>query len=240
MTTPAGNTPYAVITKGLRHAGKLSEGQIPSSERLANGLGTLTDIILYEQTQGLKLWLNVDTEVPLVANQGTYTLGPGGDVQLTNKPLRVLDGYYLNADPYPVRRPLTPLSWEEWIALGQVSQSGSVNSYFVDKKQSLLTVKLWLIPDATAATGTVHLLLQLAVDKIINLTEEVNFPDEWSMFLQWAFADEVCTGQPESIMTRCEKRAEMYRKALEDFDVEDAETRFSPDTRTYVQGSSFR
>ena len=233
MTTPADNTPVSIITDAYRDAGLLATGVTLNSEQIVDGMRKLTDLVNLWQTQGLKLWLNVDTSVPLVAGQGTYTFSTTGDVIMA-KPLRVIEAYYL--DSTGIRRPLVVLSWDDYIRLSQVTQTGALNSYFVNKKQTELSVFFWLIPDATAATGTAHLLLQTQVTNFISVTETVNFPAEWRIALRWGLADEICTGQPQAIMDRCQQRAMSYRTMLEDWDVEDAPTRVTPDQR-WSQGS---
>lgn len=228
MTAPARNTPISIISDAYQDAGLLQLGQEPSSEQIVVGMGKLTDLINYRQTKGLKLWLNVDTSVTLVAGQGTYTFGPSGTVEMV-KPLRVIEAYY--RDLNGIRRPLTVLSWDDYIRLSQINTTGAINSYFVNKKQTELSVFFWLVPDATAATGTAHLLLQTQVTNFISVTETMNFPIEWSLALRWGLADELATGQPQAIMDRCQMRAETYWAALEDWDVEDAPTQFQVDQR---------
>jgi hypothetical protein len=236
VTAPALNTPFAVIKDAFHDAGLTQLGQFPDSDQIVLGMGKLTDLINLWQTDGLKLWLNVDTEVTLVADQATYTFMPSGDVDMA-KPHRVLQAYYL--DTSNVRRPLTPLSWEEYLRLSQVTgNSGAVNSYFVNKLQSQLSVSFWNTPDATAALGTAHVLLQTQVTNFTAVDETMNFPNEWRIALRWGLADELATGQPQAIMDRCERRAAMFKAALEDWDVEDAPTRFQPDiAQSYPQGS---
>ena len=68
MTTPAINTPKAIIDTALRNAGKLQEGQLPSSEQYAMYMGDLQRLTNLWQTQGLKLWLQTDLSIPLVTN----------------------------------------------------------------------------------------------------------------------------------------------------------------------------
>jgi hypothetical protein len=232
MITPALNTPNSIIATAMRHSGKLSEGQLPTSEQFAMYLNDLNRMVNLWQTQGLKLWLQTDLSVTLVAGQGgqgnPYVLGPGGDVNMT-KPLRTQQGYYL--DVSGTRRPIYPLSWDEWFRLGQTTQQGSVTQYLVDKQATSLNVYTWLVPDTTAATGTMHLLCQQQVVNPTNLTDTMNFPPEWSIALVWGLADEISTGQPQSIMDRCTLRAKEYRMMLEDWDVEDAMTQFQPDQR---------
>ncbi len=121
--------------------------------------------------------------------------------------------------------------------LSNIIQTGQISQYFVDKQQTQLSVTFWLIPDATAATGTAHLLLQTQATNPVNLTETVNFPNEWRIALRWGLADDISTGQPQAIMSRCAEKALIYRGMLEDWDVEDAPTKFEPDTQGATGGS---
>lgn len=224
MTSPSNNNPLSIIQDAYFDAGLIGVGQTVNGEQIVMGMRKLTDLINLWQTQGLKLWLNVDTSITLVAGTATYTLGPGGTVDMT-KPMRVVEAYY--ADANGVRRPLTPLAWADYVRLSTVNQSGSVNSYFVNKQATLLSVLFWPAPDTTAALGVGHLVLQTQVTNFINLTETMNFPLEWRIALRWGLADELATGQPQAIMDRCQQRALAYRTMLEDWDVEDAPTRFT-------------
>jgi len=237
MTAPNDNTPVSIINDAYFDAGLTQEGQVPNSEQIVMGMRKLTDIINLFQTQGLKLWLMEDLLVPLTAGTGTYTLGPAGSMTMV-KPTRVIDAYY--TDVNNIRRPLTPLAWSEYVRLSQVTQTGQINSYFVDKQQTQLSVLFWPLPDAVAATGQAHLVLQKQATNFITLTETMNFPVEWRIALRWALADELATGQPQAIMDRCQARAISYRTMLEDWDVEDAPTRFAPDSRSQYATGAFR
>lgn len=237
MTAPNDNTPLSIINDAYFDAGLTQEGQVPNSEQVVIGMRKLTDIINLFQTQGLKLWLMEDYAVPLVAGTGTYTFGPAGSIVMA-KPLRVIDAYYEDANH--IRRPLIPMAWADYIRLSKITQVGQINSYFVDKQQLQLSVFFWLIPDANAVTGSAHLILQKQATNFISLTETVNFPIEWRIALRWALADELATGQPQAIMDRCQQRAMSYRAMLEDWDVEDAPTRFTPDSRSQYATGAFR
>jgi hypothetical protein len=230
-------TAQRIIRMAYKDAGLIQDGDEPTGEQYADGLMRLNDIANLWQTQGLKLWLNQDLGVPLIAGQGNYSLGPGGSVDMA-KPMRVIESYYL--DSSGIRRPLVPLSWDDYFRLSQVNQTGQINSYFVNKQQFKLDLFFWNIPDALAATGTVHLLIQNQITQMVSLTDTTAFPIEWSMGLRWGLADELATGQPQTIMDRCERKATAYRQALEDWDVEDAPTSFTPDQRALYATSSFR
>lgn len=223
------NDAKRIIDMAHYDAGLIQQGDVANTEQQADGLNRLNDMINLWQTQGLKLWLQFDLAVLLVAGQATYNIGPTGHVVMT-KPVRVLDsGYYLEVNGS--KRPITLISRDDYMRLSRTTQQGAVNSYFVDKQHNQLAVSFWLVPDATAALGVAHLLIQQQVQNFTLVTETVQFPAEWFIALRWGLADELATGQPQAIMDRCLQRANAYRSALEDWDVEDTSTRFAVDTR---------
>lgn len=237
MVAAVSNTAYGIINDAMHDAGLLGEGDQPNSEQLSVNLRRLCDIINLWQTQGLKLFTWTDLSIPLVLGQSTYQLGPSLGVNMT-KPLRATQGYVL--DTSSVRRPLVQLSWNEWLQLSQVSgNNGTISSFFVNKQATYLEVRFWNPPDATEILNTAHLLIQTQATNPINLLDTMSFPQEWRIALRWGLADDICTGQPEAIMTRCYNKAEQFRAMLEDWDVEDASTSFAPDSRNFTP-SSFR
>lgn len=230
MTTPLiDNTPNQAIRFAMEEAGYLQTGNDPSSEDYVRYMPRLNSLVNLFQTQGLKLWLNTDLPVPLLANIALYTLGPSGSVVMV-KPLRVIQGYYLDVSGN--RRPLIPISRDDYTRLSNVVTTGAINSYFVDKQQLSLNVYFWNTPDAEAATGTCHLIIQQQVTQLLQLNDTVNFPIEWFSALYWGLANVISTGQPQSICDRCSQFAGTYLDALQNWDVEDASTTFSPDVRT--------
>lgn len=238
MTAAASyGTANRIIRDAMQDAGKLEDGDDPTSEDYAKYTNRLNDMINFWQIKGIKLWSLIDQVVTLVAGQAAYTIYPGGNVSMT-KPLRVVDGYFLDANSN--KTPLTVLSWDEYTRLSNVTQQGAINSYFVDKQQTMLKVSFWLVPDATAALGSVHLILRQQLTNFTGITDTLNFPPEWYLALRWGLADDISTGQPQTIMDRCAAKAAVYLQALEDFDVEDAPTFFQPDARAMPYTGRFR
>jgi hypothetical protein len=232
-------TPYGIISDAMRDTGKLRQGQDPDSETLAEYMRRLNKLVNFYQTQGLKLWLIQDLPVTLTAYQALYSFGPTGTTVMA-KPLRVLDGsYYL--DIYGTQRPLIPMAYNDYKMLSQVSSPGALNSYMVDKQIPNLNVYFWNTPDPFAASnGQAHLIIENQITNFIQITDNMQFPIEWSLLLEWGLADQTCTGQPSSVIARCAMMEMKYREALEGWDVEDASTSFSPDQRANQWSGSFR
>lgn len=243
MTTPVICTPHAIIADALVDAGIIQLGDEPQGEMYASAMRRLRDIVNLEQTQGLKLWVNEDITVPLQSGVATYTFAPAGTIDMT-KPLRVMEAYYLFTSTN-TRRPLSTLSLNDYWTLGQAgtlaTNQGTITQYLVEKKQAQLKVTFWLCPDDEEEdNGEVHLLMQTQITEISQLNETMNFPIEWRVFLHWALAEEMATGQPQAVIDRCASKAERSRIALEGWDVEDASTTMQVDSRAGAGGVSFR
>jgi hypothetical protein len=246
VTTPStGITALGIINDAMKDVGKLRAGSDPDSEIIVEYTRRLNKLVNFYMTQGLKLWLIQDQLItllpPISSTTGValYTLGPTGTVSIP-KPLRVISAYYL--DIYGTQRPLIPLSYpDEYKRLSTLLQPGSINSYAVDKQQLTLNVYLWNPPTAfDAANGSVHLMIEAPVTNFLGITDQMNFPIEWALLLEWGLAEQISTGQPISVQARAAAMAEKYRLALEDWDVEDADTMFQPDQREAQFRGRFR
>ena len=171
MTTPVQFfTPDRVIRDAMYNVKLLAEGSDPSSEQAARFFMRLQDLINFEMTQGLKLFLYQDISVTPVQGQALYTFGPTGTTVMT-RPQAVANAYF--ADSTGVQRPLIPLTWQEYTSLGQVTQQGAINSYFPDLQPTVMNIKLWLVPDATQITGKVHFIFRTSTPTLINLNDTI-------------------------------------------------------------------
>lgn len=239
MATSVSNNAYGIITDAMVDAGLLQEGDRPNSEQLAVNMRRLNDTINLWQTQGLKLFLQEEVNVPLVVGQTQYVLGPSGPAVVMARPPRILQGFIIGSGN--VRRPLVNISRDEWERLSQITgNNGQINSFMVDKQATQTNLNLWPAPDTVEAANTATFLMQIQAPNPISLTDQVGFPQEWRIALRWGLADDICTGQPMAIMQRCAERAKAYRDALEDWDVEDAPTFFNVDSRFYQNSGRFR
>lgn len=227
MPVAVSNSVHGIIRDAMHDAGLLREGSDPNSEQYATYMRRLCDIINLWQTQGIKLFLLQEISIDLVASTNSYTVNPTVGLVPT-KHMRVIQGRIQSAQGE--YRTLNAISWNEWNSLQQTNL-GAITGYFVDKQATSLVVKVWNTPDTQEATNTLVLLVQTQAVNPFNLESDVSFPQEWRIALRWGLADDICTGQPEAIMTRCAQRATFYREALEDWDVEDTQTTFAPDLR---------
>ena len=61
-----------LVTKAYEDCGLLTIGGTPSAAMMARGLDRVNDLINLWATQGLKLWLQEEVNLPLTAGKMTY------------------------------------------------------------------------------------------------------------------------------------------------------------------------
>jgi len=237
MTVAVYNSVDRIIRMAMFDAGLIEEGADPTSDQLGNYLQRLMDLIQVWQLEGCKLHLIQDILLPLVLNQYIYTVGVGGSINMP-KPLRLEDAYF--TDSKGGVRNIDVITRNEWDRLPPPQNNGTVTQIFEDRQISPLRFYLWNKPGAQDVAGSFHLVLRtIAGAGTFNTTDAItnNFPIEWAMALRWGLAMDICTGQPDSIVARCEKMATYYKTLLENYDVEQGGITFQPDS---TQGVGFR
>src|ERR1700689_410128 len=153
-------TIQGISGRGMLNAGLLGKGKQPTSWDYADCLNRINGIAYLWQTQGIKLWLQEDyaLQAPILqVGLNLYGFGPAGNVPMV-KPTRLVEDSFYFQDRFGNRRPLIPMSRNEYNTLTVLPQQGAVNSFYVDKQQYVTNVFLWLTPDQwTVTNGAVHL-----------------------------------------------------------------------------------
>ena len=234
---PTASTCLEIIMDAMVDAGYLGEGDEPNSEELATHMRRLNKYVNYIQARyGLKLWVQEDYSLTMTQGQSLYTFGANG-TQVMAKPRRIIEAYY--ADSNQNRRPIIMMSRNEWDTLSTITTQGTTTAIFVDKQLLTVNVNVWLVPNATAVAGRLHLIIDQQVPNFAAVNDQMAFPPEWALVLEWGLADQISSGQPQSIIELCKANAEKYLSELEDWDVEDASTVMQPDQRGQYVGRRF-
>ena len=239
VSAPVPPTCYQIIQDAMVDAGKLGKGREPSSEALAENKRRLNNYVNYLQTQGAILWVQEDLSLQapvLQAGVSAYSIGIGGVVTVpalspVAKPRRVIEAYYVDPAASQTRRPLGIVARNDWDTFSTTTQTGTIVSVYPDKQLNAIICNLWMTPNAQAALGQVHLICDLQIPNFNSLTDTMFFPSEWALTLEWGLADQICTGMPQEIVDRCEKKSMLYETALVGWDQEDGSTTFQPDPR---------
>jgi hypothetical protein len=241
-----------IITAALRKLGILEIGDTPDSNTIANATMSLNLLIKQLSTEGLKLWKISELIVPLTTNQTSYILGGttsslmydslNPTVAITDKPLKVIQGFYRNLQTTPyIDTPVLLVSKQEYNILGSKFSTGTANTIFYDVRLLNGILYVYLTPDANASANIeLHLVAQMPLNDLNSSTDIPDFPNEWMNCLIWNLADQLALeyGVPMNSRQEIAVRAGTYKTMLSDWDVESSSTLFSPDFRS-VGNSSY-
>ena len=141
------------------------------------------------------------------------------DGRFMTRPLRIMHDAFLRYTTGGNDTPITQIDRVSYQRLGLKSSASQPNQYYYDPQldDGLLSV----YPVASSATAyTLRFSHQRPLQDVNLATENVDFPQECLLPLKWGVIDEIGLeyGMSENMMTRASAKAEMYRKAMSDWD----------------------
>lgn len=239
-----------IIADAFRKMRVLAVGQTLDSTTISDSLPRLNFILANLSSRGLPLWTYQTLQIPQVAGQLSYKIGPSGVVDVVaERPLRIFDGCFIrdSSTGTDVDTPLRIISRQEYLMYGSKSVTGIPNSIYydsgiVDPSDPLLTS-----PSTGYGTLYAYTPLQSGVARtifanvqrpIFSMTDgsgpialqEFDLPQEWYLYLVYALAADLADDYevPEDRILRLEKRRDEIRESLMDWSVETASTSFAP------------
>jgi len=235
-----------IISLALRKLGVLEIGDTPDANTVSNAAMSLNLLIKQFNTDGLRLWKVSELIVPLTANKTMYTLGGSSSdtmydalaptVPITDKPLKVIQGFYRNTTSTPVvDTPVLLVSKQEYNVLGSKFSTGTANTVFYDARKLNGLLYVYLTPDSYSQTNLeMHIVAQMPINDISSASELPDFPNEWMNCLVWNLADQLSMeyGVPMNARQEIAQRAMAYKTQMSDWDVEAYSTFFAPDFRS--------
>ena len=235
MTTNYSVSRDTIISTALRKLQVLELGTTPDTDTVDNSAQALNILIKAWQSQGIKLWTINEITLTLIASQTLYVIGPVGPDLTTDKPLKVIQAFMRNTSVTPnIDTPIVIASRNEYNLLGTKYSTGMINTIYYDPRLTDGNLYVWNTPDSNTATNyQLHLVVQSPLADISLSTDIPDFPNEWMQSLIWGLADELSIeyGLPANHRAEIAQKAIMYRKEMEDWDVETSSSFFTPDQR---------
>ena len=247
----SGTTTYTItagnfINSALKSMRVLQEGQTPSAEMQADALIHLNLLVKSFAINGCKLWTTYQVQVPCVASQQVYTIGPSGADVTALRPVSIVEmGNYFRQTIGSSTNdtPLRVISRAEYMQFGAKGSTGIPNSIYYNPSIELTTpgaptgaaghgtlyVYVTLAPNAT---GTIFLNAQRHIFDITATTEEIDIPLEFLNGFRYCFYasfGEDCE-VPEDRLTRWIKMANAFKDEFFDSQVETASVSFGIDS----------
>ena len=231
-----------IIQAAMKKLAVLEEGATPTAASVSSYAFMLNVILKNLQKDGIKLWTINNLAVPLQAAKTSYSIGPAATLSdiTSDKPLKVIQAFLRNTSVSPnIDIPMQIISRQEYTTLGSKFSTGLVNSIFYTPYVSSGTLAVFLTPDlATATNYTLYLVVQRQIMDVSLATDNFDLPAEWYLPLIWILCSEMASDaeKPLEERTYFDTKALYYKSTIEDFDVEEASVRFSPDMRMNMGG----
>jgi len=159
----------------LRVAGVLGVGQVPLAQDLDDIYLALDLLIAQWQRKRWLIYRLDELSCPVVPGQATYSVGPGGDLDVPYRPADIESAYVrqsFNVGNLPVDHPLGRINTrEEWGRIALKNLISWPGSFFYDPQLTTGTFYIWPIPQQTFFTLFVN------VQQDINPVDFVGTPD---------------------------------------------------------------
>lgn len=236
----SGTTSFAltrddIINYALRKIGRLDLGSTPDTDTVTNAATALDMMIKSWITRGIKLWTITELTLPLVASQTKYVIGPTGANLVTDKPMRLKQAWLRDITVTPnTDIPLNIISQYDYNVFGSKFSTGTPNSAYLEVGRDNSNLYLYLTPDSYSGTNyQVHIVTQRTIQDAGISTNNLDFPQEWLYTLGWNLAAEIAldNGVEAQKITYIETKAQKLLMEVEDFDIEQTSTFFTPDMR---------
>lgn len=172
MALPTGRDTVETVqdlgTLALRKLFVVEGHEVPADEDAARALENTRMLLRTWAVNGIRLWLNEQQSVTLVAGQASYTLDP--------RTLEVFDAYRSQGN---TDSPMRILTREEYNSLPNKTVTGQPYALWPDRRYNSTVITVYPVPQ-TGTTDTLSLGTKRQILDPVSLGENVEMPPEWS------------------------------------------------------------
>lgn len=183
---------YDICTRALRLTGVIGNGETADANDLHDTQSAFLSMLDGWKVDNLTIPAVLMFDVPLVAGQQVYTIGPGGDVD-TDRPEWLFDASIIYQDGdggMPQELPLSIRTVAQWqLIVTKAVQSTIPRFLYCDFNFPLANAYLWPVPQTGLSSLRCYLPTPL-VDPA-NLTAQTNFPRGYARALAYNLAVEI-------------------------------------------------
>lgn len=207
-----------VCTDALIELGVLDPSEQMDASSAAFALRTLNRMLQVWNTEDLMVYTVNRTTFNLVAGQQSYTLGTGGDFDIS-RPARVdMVSILVNNGTYPLEIPLQIVTDDEWRAV-TLKQTPSIypTKVWMTGNVPLNTLYFWPVPQDS--TVDVVLYSWGKMDGFTSLNDSVTFPNGYEEALVTNLAMFLCSSYGIQPSPSLGLRAAMSKSAIQSLNV---------------------
>lgn len=174
-------TALDIIKSSLRLIRVIDPNETPSAADTQDALFALNAMLGMWSAQTNTIFRMAEISVPLIAGQGSYTVGAGGDI---DSAITRIDEAYTRQNNTDIK--LWIYSEDQYQDIPNKSDQGQpiVLNYYRDQ-----SVRLWPIPSQAYALR----LIALVPFSAVGLNDTIVYPAEYTQFIRYALARDVCS-----------------------------------------------
>ena len=178
-------TAQTIIDRAARLIGAVSSGESPTTDESADCLTALNAMVDSWNTDRLVIYALADVTKTLTSNDGSYTIGSGGDIN-TTRPLRI-EGAYVTDSGTDV--PVEVVDSNAWDSIPLKTTTANYPSLlYYEPAYPLGIVHLWPVPTSTDVL-TLSVLSQLS--SFATVGTSVSLPPGYERALAYNLAIEI-------------------------------------------------
>jgi len=198
-----------------------------TNDQTIRGMASFNKIIKYLQKNGMPLWAIKRDSITLVQSTQSYTCGAAG-TGIGERPLRILEAFYRDGSNDTQVEIIARTDYDK---LGDKSAEGIPTQIYYDPQLTSGVLYVYNPADANAAGNTLHLIYHRPFEDIDSVSNDVDFPTEWYMALEYTLAVDIAlrSGIRSSRIGMLETKAKEYLYEVMWFDTENVSTQFQPD-----------
>ena len=177
-----------IIKAALRSIGAIATGETPSADEIAEASEALNFMVKGWQSEGIGIWLIDTSEITLVADQQSYTMGVGGDLAIV-RPLEIIEARFYNATSTNETH-IFNISWDEYMSYPDKATKGTPTNFHYKPNLALGVFYIWPVWDGTAV-DTIRFSFKTEVEDFDAAANTPDFPKEWYRALKYNLAIEL-------------------------------------------------
>ena len=175
-----------LINQSLRLIGVLEAGKTAESQDSEDALDTLNQMIAGWSNEKLMTYVLDDVDKALTADDGTYSIGPTGDIEVL-RPVRIASAY--TRDSASQDRTIEIINNAQWSQITLKSQPSSYPKYLYYRPDMANgQINLWPLPSSGL---TLYLEVWHQIVSFSSLTSAVSLPPGYERAIKFNLAEEL-------------------------------------------------
>ena len=228
-----------IIYAALRAIGAIDVNNTAESAEVTNAAQELNMILKQWVQEGLPVWTMTTVPVTLSVGVNSYTIGPGGAVNLPYRPPRIISAFLRNTSITPnTDTSVDIIAKVDYERLGSKGSSSIVNQIYYDPQIPLGVIYTYGAPPDT--NYTLYVTVQRLLQDMTASTDNFDVPQDFFQALKWSLAEELSYSYdvPLDKVQLIAMKAKKARDEAFAFDQEDTSVFFTVDQRTFNYGRS--